>query len=251
MSRALARRRLCLGAGLATAGILVGCGAAPRAQEDASPTHQALKRLPRRSAEARVAVALYEVTSALPELPARGSTEMFKTALVKSGRFRVLDRSRLAGSVMVEKQLAATGQARGRANDQALRGAEYLFQAELSEVNASARQSATTLGVGGLLLGGGSNRDELGLDIQIVEAATGEVVDAVNVRKALQGGSLQVSGVAAVVSTVMAQRGKTVSPYTPDVQHSSSRKQSLDAALREAIEEGVRLLAERFAPPPN
>lgn len=248
MSRARARRRLCLGAGGVIAAFLAGCGAAPRAREDASPSHQALKRLPRRGAEARVAVALYEVTSALPELPTRGSTELFKTALVKSGRFRVLDRSRLAGSVMVEKQLAASGQARGRANDRALHGAEYLFQAELTEVNAGARQSATTLGVGGLVLGGGANRDELGLDIQIVDAATGEVVDAVNVRKALQGSSVQVGGVAALVNTVMAQRGKSAGPYTPDAQHSSSRKQSLDAALREAIEEGVRLLAERFAP---
>ena len=60
--------------------------------------------------------------------------------------------------------------------------------------------------------------------------------------------AVQVGGVAALVNTVMAQRGKSAGPYTPDVQHSSSRKQSLDAALREAIEEGVRLLAERFAP---
>jgi curli biogenesis system outer membrane secretion channel CsgG len=243
------RRVAVLGGLAALAGVAMlatGCAAPQRAREDDSPTHRALTRLPRRSKEARVAVAIYEVTSALPELPPRGSTEMFKTALVKSGRFRVLDRSRLAGSVMVEKQLASSGQTRGRASEQALHGAEYLFQAEVTEVNAGAGNSATSVGVGGLVLGGATNRDELGLDIHIVDAATGEVVDAVNVRKRLTGSAVQVSGVAALANTVMATRGKTASAYTPDVQHSSSRKQSLDAALREAIEEGVRLLAARF-----
>ncbi len=38
--------------------------------------------LPRKSSDARVAVAIYEFTSNLPEISPRGATEQFKTALV-------------------------------------------------------------------------------------------------------------------------------------------------------------------------
>ncbi|MEK8033876.1 CsgG/HfaB family protein [Ideonella sp. DXS29W] len=224
---------------------LWGC-ATNRAQEDRSATSQALRKLPRKTQEQRVAVAVYEVSSGLPELPARGATEMFKTALLKSGQFRVVERAKLSRGVVAEKQLNAAGQTTGTSAQQPLRGAEYIFQAEITEVNAGADNSSTGINIAGLQLGRGNSSDTIGLDISIVDANTGEVVDAVNVRRALGGSSASVSGVGTLVSRVMIERGKTPSAYTPEIEHNSARKDSLDVGLRECLEEGVRLLALRF-----
>ncbi len=59
--------------------------------------------LPRQSSDARVAVAIYEFTSNLPEISPRGATEQFKTALVQSGQFRVVERARLDRGVVRSK----------------------------------------------------------------------------------------------------------------------------------------------------
>lgn len=223
---------------------LSACGNAPVAEP--SPSHQALVKLPRKSADARVAVAIYDFTSNLPELNARGATEQFKTALVKSGQFRVVERARLDRGVIREKQMNAAGQTTGDSAQTALRGAEYLFEAEITELNSGASGSGSGINIGGLQLGGASNRDEFGLDISVVDVASGDVVDAINIRKRLGGSAVNVGGLGALFRTVMAESGKTASVYTPEVQHQSQRQDSFDAALREAIEESVRVLALRF-----
>jgi len=223
---------------------LGGCASTPVV--DHSPTSQALNRLPRKSPEARVAVGIYEVTSNLPEIPPRGATEQFKTALVKSGQFRVVERAKLDRGVVREKQLNAAGQTTGNSAQTPLRGAEYLFQAEITELNGGARGSSNGINIGGFQLGGASNQDELGLDVSIVDANTGEVLDAINVRQTLGGSAVSIGGVGALINTVLLENGKTPSAYTPEVQHQSTRKDSFDAALRQAIEEAVRQLALRF-----
>ncbi|WP_293389551.1 CsgG/HfaB family protein [Nevskia sp.] len=237
---------LALAATLTLSGTLAGCASTAPAQADRSASHQALTKLPRKSPEQRVAVAIYEVTSNLQELPPRGATEQFKTALVKSGQFRVVERAQLDRGVVREKQMNAAGQTSGNSAQQQLRGAEYIFQAEITELNGGAGTSSNGINIGGFQLGGASNQDELGLDVSIVDAATGDVVDAINVRKTLGGSAISVGGLGALVNRVMAENGKSTSPYMPEVQHQSTRKDSFDAALREAIEESVRQLLLRF-----
>lgn len=226
------------------ASLLTSCASAPVA--DNSSTSQALQKLPRKSQEQRVAVAIYEVSSALPELPSRGSTEMFKTALVKSGQFRVVERAKLSRGVMTEKQMNAAGQTTGTSAQQALRGAEYIFQAEITEITPGSSTSSNGINIAGFQLGGARNRDQLGIDVSIVDAASGDVVDAINIRKDLGGSAVSVSGIGSLINVVTANSGGTPSPYTPEVSHTSTRKDSLDAALREAMEEAVRQLALRF-----
>jgi curli biogenesis system outer membrane secretion channel CsgG len=236
-------------ASLVSPALLTGCSTpAPTAREAASPTSTALKRLPRKNQEQRATVAVYEVSSNLYELPARGATEMFKSALVKSGQFRVVDRSRLSRSVMAEKQMNAAGQTTGATAQKQLLGAEYIFEAEITELAAGKSGSSTGVNIAGMNIGGASGSDTIGLDVSIVDAATGEVVDAVTVRRKLASSAASVSGVSALVGRVMADRGKVASAYTPDVSHTSTRKDSLDAGLRECVEEAVRLLALRFEP---
>jgi Uncharacterized protein involved in formation of curli polymers len=224
----------------------VFAGCASDFSKAAEPVSAKLTSLGKKPVEGRVAVAIFEVTSAVPELPVRGATEMFKTALVKSRQFRVVERAKLNRGVVIEKQMNAAGQTTGSAAQAQLRGAQYLFQVEITEVAAGTATDSGGINIAGLQLGGAKNRDQIGIDVSVIDAANGDVVDAVNVRKDLGSSASSVSGVGSLVNTVLANKGKTPSPYTPEVKYQNTRKESLDAAMREAMEEAVRVLAERF-----
>ena len=202
--------------------------------------------LPRKSSDARVAVAIYEFTSNLPEISPRGATEQFKTALVQSGQFRVVERARLDRGVVREKQMNAAGQTTGSSSQQPLRGAEYIFEAEITELGSGTRTSSNGVNIGGLQIGGARNNDEFGIDISIVDANTGAVVDAISVRKRMKGAARSIGGVGALINRVRAEKGKGGVAYSPEVQHQSTSKDSFDAVLREAIEDAVYELAKRF-----
>ncbi len=219
---------------------LLACASAAQAGSKQRPT------LPRKSSDARVAVAIYEFTSNLPEISPRGATEQFKTALVQSGQFRVVERAKLDRGVVREKQMNAAGQTTGSTSQQQLRGAEYIFEAEITELGSGTRTSSNGVNIGGLQIGGASNRDEFGIDVSIVDANTGDVLDAISVRKRLKGTARSVGGIGALINRVRAEQGKGGVAYSPEVQHQSTRKDNFDAVLREAIEDAVHELAKRF-----
>lgn len=234
---------------LAAAALLAGCAATPyeAPQVANTPTAQALKKLPRRAGEP-VAVSIYEFRSSITEVSARAATDMFKTALVQSGQFRVVERARMNEGVIREKQLNAQDMSSGRSAQQPLRDARYLFEGAVTEANAGENQRSGTLNVGGLELGGGTNTDTIAVDVRIVEVASGDVLDSITVKKSVQADSASVSGIGNLIATVMNRRGKTPSAYTPDARASSSRREGLDAALRAAIDHAVLELARRFQP---
>ncbi len=216
------------------------------AQADATAGALKLKKLPRKQGE-RVAVTIYEFRSALPNVSARAATDMFKTALVQSGQFRVVERGRLNEGVVREKQLQQGGFASGNAAQTQLRGAQYVFEGTLSEANQSEVQRSGGIGVAGMQIGGGSNKDSIAIDVRVVDAASGDIVDAITVRKSIKADEASISGVGSLLGTVMAQRGKS-SPYTPDLQAQQRRAEGADSALRAAIDEAVLQLAKRFEP---
>jgi curli biogenesis system outer membrane secretion channel CsgG len=216
------------------------------AKADSTAGAQSLKKLPRKQGE-RVAVTIYEFRSSLPNVSGRAATDMFKTALVHSGQFRVVERSRLNEGVVREKQLQQGGWASGKAGQAQLRGAQYVFEGTLSEANQSEVQRSGGVGVAGMQVGGGSNKDSIAIDVRIVDAASGDIVDAITVRKSIKADEASVSGVGSLLNTILAQRGKS-SPYTPDVQAQQKRAEGADAALRAAIEEAVLQLSRRFEP---
>lgn len=228
----------------------VACASAPPPVEpavaDSSAGSQALRRLPRIQGD-RVAVSIYEFRSGLGNVSARAATDMFKTALVQSGRFRVVERSRLSEGVVREKQLQQGGFASGAAAETQLRGAQYIFEGTLSEANASESQGSGGVSIGGMQVGGATNRDSIAIDVRIVDAATGDIVDAVTVRKSIVAEEVGVSGVGSLLGTIMAQRGRSL-PYAPDLQAQRRSAEGADSALRGAIEEAVLQLARRFEP---
>jgi len=89
--------------------MLAGCADTPRSEAprvDAAPSTQAIKAVPRKPGDL-VTVSIYEFRSAVTEIPARGATDMFMTALVNGGQFRVVERARVNEGAIREKQLNA------------------------------------------------------------------------------------------------------------------------------------------------
>jgi curli production assembly/transport component CsgG len=214
------------------------------AQSEPSAAAKQLAQLPRRQGE-RVAVTAYEFRSLLPAMNARTATDMFTTALIQSGQFRVVERNRLNEGVVREKQLQQSGWASGNAAQQQLRGAQYIFEGTVSEANVAESQGAGGINIAGMQIGGGGSKDSIAVDVRVVDAASGDVLDAVTVRKPISSREAGVSGVGNLIGTAMAQRGKS-SPYVPDVQAQSRSSEGVDTAVRAAIEEAVLQLARRF-----
>ncbi len=225
-------------------------GAATQSAEDsaadADKESKELAALPRVPLEARVPVTIYEFHTGVPDVSVVTATDMFTTALVESGQFRVVERQRLNQGVLYEKQLNAAGQTTGDAAQKQLRGARYVFEGTVSESNAGQDQKQGTINVGGLNLGHGDNKDMIAVDVRILDADTGDVLDSVSVRKALNSSNVAVSGTGALLSTLASLRGKAANPLTPDVGYQGSHKASVDQALRACIQGSVLALVQHI-----
>jgi len=231
----------------ACAVLIAGCANLPRNEAprvDAAPSTPVIKALPRKPGEL-VTVSIYEFRSSVTEIPARGTTDMFKTALVNSGQFRVVERARLNQGVIPEKQLNASGLSSGRSARDKLLDAKYIFEGAITQANPGETQRSGGVGIAGAQIGSSTNRDVIGIDVRVVDVATGAIVAVVTVHKSIASDSSSVSGLGSLLGTVLAQQGKSTA-YVPDVQYQQQRKQSLDVALRAAIDQAVIELANRF-----
>lgn len=238
------------------ASLLIGFAAYPAAArnssaDDAEPivetskTSKALEALPPIPLEQRVAVTIYDFRSGVQDVSVTAATDMFTTALIKSAQFRVVERQRLNQGVVYEKQLNSAGQTTGNTAQMQLRGARYIFEGTVSEANAAGNQTQGGINIGGLNLGGGTSKDTIAVDVRILDANTGDVLDSVSVSKILNDSSNSVSGTAALASTLASMRGRVANPLTPDVNYQSSHKESVDKALRSCIEASVLALIKR------
>jgi len=232
---------------LAAAATLVACANTPTAEAprvDNSASTQKLKQLPRKPGE-RVAVSIYEFRSSVSEIAARGSTDMFTTALVQSGQFRVVERARLNEGVVREKQLNASGLSSGKSATEVLTGAKYIFEGAITEASANETQRSGAIRIAGAEFGGSTNKDVLGIDVRVVDVATGDIVNVVTVRKSVSSDTTSVSGLGNLIGTALSKKGKSPA-YAPDIQLQQQRKESLDVALRAAIDQAVIELAARL-----
>ncbi|MGE5336980.1 MAG: CsgG/HfaB family protein, partial [Gemmatimonadota bacterium] len=155
--------------------------------------------------------------------------------------------ARLNEGVVREKQLQQGGYASGKAAQVQLRGAQYIFEGAVSEANASEQQRSGGIGIAGMQIGGGTNRDSIAVDVRIVDASSGDIVDAITVRKSIKSDSAGVSGVGNLLGTILAQQGRSAT-YAPDVNVQQQRREGVDTAVREAINQAVIELSQRFAP---
>jgi curli biogenesis system outer membrane secretion channel CsgG len=212
---------------------------------DKSSTSKKLEALGKVELAKRPLVTVYEVTSSVSEIDPRAATTMFTTALIKSRQFRVMERAKITGGVAKERELNQSGVTSGDVATKQIKGANVVFEATFSEATPSKETKSGGFSIGGLQIGGGSNKDAVGLDVRVLSAGTGEVLDAVNVRKEVEATQSNVSGVGALIDTIASIKGKDTKGLTPDANMQSSRKESMDRALRALIELAIVELAKR------
>jgi len=193
----------------------------------------------------RIAVTIFEFRSSLANVSGRAATDMFKTALVQNGRFQVVERSRLNEGVLREKQLNAGGLTTGDAGQQLLRGAQYIFEGIVSEANAAESERSGTISIAGVSLGSTSVTDSIAIDVRVIDAGNGDVLDAIVVKKPIKSSETSVGVSGAALSSALGQRPRNAA-MAPDIQSAERRAEGADAALRTAIEEAVTRLAARF-----
>jgi len=106
-------------------------------------------------------------------------TEQLTTALINTGRFIILERKAM-DEVLGEQDLGASGRvnqetaaAKGR-----VIGAEWLIKAAITEYTDKKSRSGGGIVIGGVALGGTKREAFVAMDVRIVDAATGEVIDS-------------------------------------------------------------------------
>lgn len=212
---------------------------------DDSKTSRALAEGGQPRLKQRIAVTIYQVRSGIGDIDVRAATDMFTTALVKSRRFRVVERSNMGDGLSSEHQLNASGATTGDVANYQLRGAQLIFEAVISEASADAGGSDGGLTIAGVNFGRSSNKGGLGMDVRVLDARNGDVLDAVNVRKELKSGSVSVQGIGSAVDKILSRSGKSLGEYTPDGGGTISSNESIDQAVRMLIELSVKELADR------
>jgi curli biogenesis system outer membrane secretion channel CsgG len=196
----------------------------------------------------RPTVTIKEFRSSVQEVTPRGATDMFMTALVKTRKFRVLERARMAEGIATEKALNQQGMTTGQSGQAQYKGAEYMFEATVSE--ASAEDSKTSFGLG--LFGAGAGKSytsgSIAIDVRVTDVESGVVVDAIDIRKELKGEESKVSGLTSALGNALTKGrlGQVLQAGQATDEYVSARKDSIDKALREAIEQAVNEIAKRF-----
>ena len=212
---------------------------------DRSSTTQKLEGLPTVALAARPMVTVYEVTSNVSEIDARAATTMFTTALVKSKQFRVLERNKITNGVARKREMNQTGVTTGNRSTKQIKGANVIFEATFSEATAAKSSGSGVFSIGGMQLGGGSTQDEVGMDVRVLSVGTGEVLDAINVRKEVASSQNSMSGIGSLLGTLAANSGRDLQGLTPDASFQSARKEGMDRAMRALMEQAIFELAQR------
>ncbi len=224
---------------LACALLCAGWGSKDPKRDDSSTTKK-LESLPRVTGPRKV-VTIYEFRSSVPEVSAAAATDMFTTALIKAGAFAVAERQRMNEGVMMEKQMNSQGLTTGEIANQQLAGAAFIFEGTISEANPD--ESRTGLGgtFKGLGLETSGQKANLGLDVRVIDASNGVVLDAVNVRKPIKQGGFSAQGIGS-----FAQNFTKKSLGGADLNIDRESKEGIDQALRACIEEAIYELVKRY-----
>ena len=197
----------------------------------------------------RPTVTIREFRSSVAEVTPRGATDMFMTALVKTRKFRVLERARMTEGIATEKALNQQGMTTGQVGQSQYSGAAYMFEATVSEASTGDQKTSFSLGIAGAAAGKGWSSDSIAIDVRVTDVESGIVVDAIDIRKEIKSVETKAGGVTTALANILTRgrAGGLVEALAPTDEYVNVRKDSVDKALREAIEEAVNEIAKRFA----
>lgn len=214
-----------------------------KSQNDSQATNQSAPGKRTAKPGRKKVATIYRFRSSVSGITSNGATDMFTTALVKTGAFAVAERQQLNRGVQREKRLKSEGKASGNAKGSMLTGADYIFEGTVSEFNTKESEDEAAISLSGMEVNRSENAKSLGLDVRVIEANTGKVVEAVNVRKQIGSSGSGVSGVGNFFRTLTGSGAK----IEPDVKVKRARNEGMDKALRDCIEEAVCKIAERLS----
>ena len=197
----------------------------------------------------RPAVTIREFRSNVAEVTPRGATDMFMAALVKTRKFRVLERARMTEGIATEKALSQQGMTTGQVGQSQYSGAAYMFEATVSEASTGDQKTSFSLGIAGAAAGKGWASDSITIDVRVTDVESGIVVDAIDIRKEIKSVETKAGGVTTALANILTRGrgGGLVEALAPTDEYLNVRTDSVDKALREAIEEAVNEIAKRFA----
>ena len=132
-----------------------------------------------------------------PREDTRAFGDMLATALVKTNKFDVIERDRMA-EILKEQQMSMEGIAKGGFEGRGLnlQGVDYVLTGAITEYGTSAKASS----FGGF--SSGSETARMAVDIRLLEVATGQIglADTISA-EAKMGGAFKVDGVASTGGT--------------------------------------------------
>jgi curli biogenesis system outer membrane secretion channel CsgG len=157
-----------------------------------------------------------------------GLADLLSSALVESGQFIVVERPTLS-DVLSEQKLAGSGLVvqEGAARAGNLIGASLLVKGAVTEFSLTAGGGGFGVGVAGFGLGVKSQKASIGLDIQVIDSTTGQVLSSFPIRETVSSKSV----------------GIDVSKHGVSTGYSQFFATSIGQAARRAITKAV----ERFA----
>jgi curli biogenesis system outer membrane secretion channel CsgG len=221
---------LVLGPGAAFAGSHDD-GDAP--QVESSGTSAALEALPRLPVAQRKIVTIYQFRSGVAGIQNQAAADMFTNALMESGAFLVAERQMMA-DLAAEKGLNATGRSDGDSAQHPVAAAQYIFEGAISEDNETQDQSQNSFSLGGITVGGQSQKGKIAIDVRVVDANTGLVMDSIAITKVIRSGGGGISGSISSMS------------LAPGITSQSNHNDGVDAAVRACIEAAVLELVKRY-----
>ncbi|MGC2062358.1 MAG: CsgG/HfaB family protein [Thermodesulfovibrionales bacterium] len=158
-----------------------------------------------------------------------GMAEQLTTALIKTGRFVVVERQALQ-DVLGEQELGQTGVIKKEtaAKVGQVLGAQIIVRGVVSEFEQAESGGGSGIGIGGFRIGGRSSNAHVGIDIRLIDATSGQVLTSHNAV-----GKVESSGVAFGVSRGIVDFGAD-----------SFKNAPIGQATRQAIEDAVKFIVD-------
>jgi curli biogenesis system outer membrane secretion channel CsgG len=122
-----------------------------------------------------------------------GLTDLVTSALVLSNQFIVVERATL-GDVLFEQKIAESGlvAAEGAAQSGQLLGASLLVKGAVTEFSAASGGGGFGIGFSGIGVGLNGQKATVGLDLQLIDSTTGQVLSSHPVRETVTSRSIGV-----------------------------------------------------------
>ncbi len=158
-----------------------------------------------------------------------GMADQLATALIKTGRFVVVERQALQ-EVLGEQELGQTGLVRKEtaAKVGQVIGAQILIRGAVTEFEQSESGGGGGLSISGFRIGGNSSNAHVGIDIRVIDSSSGQVLVSHNAV-----GKAESSGVAFGVSRGIVDFGAD-----------SFKNAPIGQATRQAIESAVKFIVD-------